>query len=353
MLQGLLAALMAYAVQGQIANPTMYPVATNLPVKDFSIVLTFSETVQKGGSANLVVAATSATSDDPNKISVVCTSPTAKWFGKVVLVPVTSSSGLKSNTDQAVLLPSNCFKAYRAGSTTDVAMAQAISFAITTEDTSTCLNTGTPEIHSGRVSPGVPLSPLNGAWVTSPTTTKFDLYFTESLQQSAGSITIKETTSTKAASTKAAFTATAAYVTYDADSIIGRVQIGSATWFTYGMYELIIGKAAFMDSYNNQMPSMFGSTNYIVKVSTDLVGTTDKIYPLNCCGSSLTTNYTIKHKMVFTFKDDVQPGTGQMSLCSSWSPSSSCKESVTAATSSMIFLGKRVIVTPGHAAGAT
>ena len=135
-----------------------------MPVKDFSVVLSFSEVVQKGGGTDeLVMGPTSGTPKDQAKVA--CNTLTgAKWFDKVVLVPVPTGSTLKSGTGQALILPSNCFKAYRAGSTVDVMTSAAVSFGFATEDTSTCLNSNAPYILSGTAATNVPLSPANGVY---------------------------------------------------------------------------------------------------------------------------------------------------------------------------------------------
>jgi hypothetical protein len=71
------------------------------PIKDFSVVLTFSETVQKGGNlVSISVGDSTNVAGDANAIFMSCRNPTAKWFNKVVLVPITSAKGLKAGIAQ-------------------------------------------------------------------------------------------------------------------------------------------------------------------------------------------------------------------------------------------------------------
>ena len=57
--------------------------------------------------------------------------------------------------------------------------------------------------------------------------------------------------------------------------------------------------------------------------------------------------------MILNFAHHVLPGTGIMRLCRGWTPTSACSAGPTAATTNMIFLGKKVIVNPTFTAGAS
>jgi hypothetical protein len=105
----LLIAFFASQARGQLTLAGKFPegsITSNSisPVKDFTVVLTFSETVQKGGNAvSISVGDNANVAGDTSAISMSCSSPTAKWFNKVVLVPITSSGGLKAGTAQKKL----------------------------------------------------------------------------------------------------------------------------------------------------------------------------------------------------------------------------------------------------------
>jgi hypothetical protein len=102
----LLAACFTSQAHGQLSLSGKFPLSTDssnsiTPVKDFTVVLTFSETVQKGGNAVSISTGDNANvAGDASAISMSCSSPTAKWFNKVVLVPITSAGGLKAGTAQ-------------------------------------------------------------------------------------------------------------------------------------------------------------------------------------------------------------------------------------------------------------
>jgi hypothetical protein len=214
-----------------------YPHTTVVPVKDFSVLLTFSETVQKSSnSVKVLVGDSTNNAADANKFEWTCSSSKAQWFNKIVLVPIAKSSGtLKAGTTMEAKVPSNCFKAYRAtgaSSTTDVYMNADATFRFTTEGADTCTNTngGTPVLLTGldvaSLGSSVPYSPANKAWLSAPSSTVFDLYFSESLVAGDGLISITETTGSSSATVIDSFapSASAAKITLDKD-FKGRVQL--------------------------------------------------------------------------------------------------------------------------------
>jgi hypothetical protein len=325
-------------------------------------VLTFSETIQKGGNAvSITVGDNSNVAGDASKVEMSCSSPTAKWFNKVVLVPITSSGGLKPGISQKTTVPSNCFKAYRASSTTNVYMSADETFQFTTEAANVCSNLASDPVLVTELAVGassVPYSPANGAWLSSPSSTKFDLYFSESLQAGEGLVSVLETdpgsASCSTATTLDSFVPSGSKVAYDGDSIKGKVQITPGSdWFKPGAkYALQIAQSAFTDLGGAKLGSQFTATDaYHVVVTTTM---NNDMYPPNgCCGSSKTTNYTVNHKMILNFAKNVLPGTGSLKLCSAWTPNSACSSGPTVATSAMIFLGKMVIVNPTFTAGSS
>jgi hypothetical protein len=288
----LLIALCATQAYGQLTlGSNQFPVTTIVPINDFSIVLTFSETVQKSSSVQLTVEDNAATANAPDakKFSMGCSSPTAKWFNKVVLVPISKSGGLKGGTFMKATVPSNCFKAYRASSTTDVWMNADSTFSFTTEATDICTNTngGTPILVTEKSVGGssIPYSPANGAWLSSPGSTKFELYFSESLTAGEGLVSVSETTGSRALSTIDYWSGTDSKVSFDDGSIKGKVEIKKGSdWFKPGAkYGLTLAASAFKDALNNPTGAYFAG-NYHVKVSTTLTFS----FPANgCCKDSV------------------------------------------------------------------
>jgi len=371
----LLAALYATQANAQLAAPTAVPSSALVPVNDFSLVLTFSEVVQKAtNSVTMTVGDAANVAADANKVSVSCNPPTAKWFNKVVLVPITRSGGLKAGTTMTASIPSNCFKAYRSATpTVNTYSNTATTFTFTTEGSGSCTisgsgvpsnpTTGVPTLYSS-ATPGIPYAPVNGAWITATAaSTKFDLYFSESLVAGTGMVRVTESTvSDKMQTTSGvaleSFVPSASRVVFDGEGMKGRVQINKGTnWFTYGAYGLSLDAAAFVDKSGNPTTAYFSST-YFVRVSTTMVPALN--FPFNgCCGSSTTTNFTVNHKMVLNFANPVQPAavggspSNLLKLCTGWSPSSACTAGPTVASAAMYFLGKKVIVNPTLTAGQT
>jgi hypothetical protein len=67
-----------------------YPTGVVTPVNDFSVVLTFSETVQKtSNSVNMIVGDSTNSAADSNAVTVSCSGglKAANWFNKIVLCP--------------------------------------------------------------------------------------------------------------------------------------------------------------------------------------------------------------------------------------------------------------------------
>jgi hypothetical protein len=77
---------------------------THSPLKDFTYLLTFSETVQAGSGTMTF----QETSSPTTKVAVACSKTAADFTSKYVFVPV--SSELKAASAYTVTVPSTCFK---------------------------------------------------------------------------------------------------------------------------------------------------------------------------------------------------------------------------------------------------
>lgn len=77
------------------------------PLKDFSFLVTFSETVQQGPTAQSIQVTSGTASTDVNRY-ISCATTKLDYQGKKVFVPVTDE--LKSYDDHTVKIPSTCFK---------------------------------------------------------------------------------------------------------------------------------------------------------------------------------------------------------------------------------------------------
>ena len=124
------------------------------------------------------------------------------------------------------------------------------------------------------------LPPMNGDWVTDDAASRaFKLYFSEDMQLGTGSITITQTTSTKAATIASYASSNAALaMTGVSESALSlaATAISGANHMPYSRpVELKIGKATYKDTYGNVLPAtFFGSnyaTKYVVKVSTSFL----------------------------------------------------------------------------------
>ena len=114
-----------------------WPYTDRAPVKDFSLVLTFSEPVQatNDGMARITLqnSAVVAPATDPNQYQIGCLQKMA-WFGRRVIVPVTSAS-LTADTQHKLIVPSTCFRT--RGSTSTYGSNQNVKYLNTLSESHT------------------------------------------------------------------------------------------------------------------------------------------------------------------------------------------------------------------------
>jgi len=382
-IQGLFVSVRAAAPTLSSSGSNAFPETgtTLVPVKDFSVLLSFSERVQKGtgtitvrpcsftssgtcsGSCswdtsvtpNVCKLTTSTTIAAQKSHTAGCTGSSGKleFFDKVVLVPITTE--LTYGKDQHVNIPSACFK--NTGGEMLAANYFADTYKFKTDVSARCSMTKTPPVRLSGSKPTVtagqtvPLDPVKDAWVTS--SKKWTLYFSEAVQAGEGQITIKDRSGRVDETLLTNFSASNSFVSYKG---VGKIEI-SASAFAYKNgreYTLQLGDGAFKDSHNNFVLKDFVSSAYKVKVATKFNAAVNGGYTAagwfpkaGCCNSSF--NFTSNYRLVWTFEDEVIPVTSSAKsvyLCSDWSPTSACKTSVQIATGDIVFLGKTVILNP-------
>jgi hypothetical protein len=322
-----------------------------VPLKDFSMLLTFTETIQRGVSDDYISLKTTA-----GKLveRTACQDGPLSFFGRVMVIPVTMM--LDAKTMHSVTVPSTCVRkaAKKPGQPYSLLAYDDATYNFETQPTGSC--GGLPERISGikpSNQPGMvlPLEPARGAWVTHADT-KYSLYFSEAMQAARGFITVKERTGSQAETIRDVFRADDQQ-RVQFDSIYkGRAHIGHTSWFKPGaQYTLTLGVGALADRAQNHLLAQFEDANlnseqgpYRIQMSTSFVSN----YPRHrCCKHDPKLIFTKNHRLVFDFADAVFAGEQPLTLCPGWSADNPCVGGPrTLATHDMIFLGKKVILNP-------
>lgn len=316
-MQKLLFIISCFASCVDAAGPTLYtgnlqPVnsATQIPVKDFSILLTFSEAVQAGTAAVSITVRPCSFTDSStcnggsgctwDSAATVCKQSTGtqklhaencrsgysdhriEFFNDVVLVPITTELG--HNKEQHVNIPSTCFKG--TDGETLAADYFATTYKFTTDVSERCsVSTAAPQRLSGDstrkdTDTYVPLDPVVNSWVTRyPEGKTWTLYFSEAVQAGEGLIRIKETSGRQAETLVTEFTASKSWVKFKG---AGKIELSRDAFGGKNgrEYSLELRTGVFKDTHGNLAAASFTSTShaYKVKVSTSFDTSVDGFF---------------------------------------------------------------------------
>jgi methionine-rich copper-binding protein CopC len=305
----------------------------DIPLNDFSLLLTFSEVVQ-ANSGTITVK------DGANVKSVTkCSASKIAFSNRFAIVPVVSE--LKTSFKHDVKIPAACFKNLDGESLS--ADEETLDFTTITKGTAiTTYDTTSPGL-AGRLSESKSIHlPLIDAWIS--TSESFVLLFTEAVQageamvSGESPISITETRGGASAVVYETITnMSSSNVTYDA-TIPGRVTITPKHFRTGAEYQLSIAAGAFKDLAGNFYAGL--SSDYTVRVTTSI----SAYNPSN--GTSI--NVSRYSTIVLTYTDDVVSGYGLVSLCKGpWSATGdACGSYDIISTVDMHFLGRKLIINP-------
>jgi hypothetical protein len=308
-------------VAAVLQNPTFLPAngSTDVPLRSFSALLTFQETVQFG-TGDIIIRIGS------QKVASYNCQRYPMYLDHSVLLPFNEE--LESLSTHVFQIPQNCF----LNPARQPLAADLYGYQFTTIQKGTDFNT------NDVVSPtGFPLvSPAKESWVLP--TQNFYFYFNEAVQQGDSSMVILRLGGGPDGSTTSVFD-DSPIVTFTpvAGEVIVTPKMGLETG---ARYEISFGNGAFRDLAGNYVKGADQSlpySPYQVKVSTVIASTPDQEADALVPSSNL----------VFRFNDPVMQGTsGEVLVCQGQDSSSSCLRPATVPLSRMLFLGNTVIMNP-------
>jgi len=308
-----------------LADPSFIPgnASLHVPLQDFSILLTFSETVQTGTGFITIHA--------HYPFSSLACGGMPTCIGNQAIIPMRVE--LMSDSVHTFKIPRSCFKS-QSGETLAADLSSYMFRTIVYTPGSS------PFANDFQEPMGLPLvSPPSEAWVGR--SASFTIFFNEAVQRGLDSVSVLK----RDVSGKVSVFDMNTDVVFD-PSIPGKVLIQPKKLIAGSEYGLYFGGGAFQDIAGNFAPRSAIALNvpHHWKVSASLPESGSfLLHPF--LGSS---RLAVKPQtnIVLEFAEPVMPGTGELALCNGWSASNHCLSPATVMTSSMIFLGTMVIVNP-------
>lgn len=304
-------------------------VPSGLPLKDFSLLLSFSEAVQ-AGAGNVKVRSNTGV-----KATIECESG-LDILPRHVVLPIRNV--LDPAQLHRVELPAGCFRDQDGEVLAAVPVKHDYSF-ITIDAGKDILE----HDHRGPASLGVAaLSPPDGSWVQSRG--GFTLYFDEAVQRGFMPVTILQT---PALGNSASLYDADSTVTFD-PGIPGKATVQPNKPLAPGAeYEIAFAAGAFKDLAGNFAASsrtVLGLPGgYRVRVPAAEPGPLDfAAHPRPGASRGV-----VRHSAILLqFAAPVRPGRGEVELCGDWLPTDVCALRETIPASRTFFLGDKVLLYP-------